>query len=266
MNHLNRTVEWSVRSRCKRMETTRFPPIKLVINAAARNRQPLQQLLFSLLSVGHRKWEDTIVVLGGGGADVPPTRHYVGEFVGVSHEATQASHAMNATLVVVRVAQHSFDYHGYHALWRYRHHRLVAGQGYLYTVDTTLAHPGFPRRLDDLGRIFQKPDAKQCSMHVHSVPLPNANLCAFGFGVLLHYGNNFDLPNLSKREAVDIEKGCAGSRARPLVHFAGSLVEQHARKGCGFHDVYATGRHPRICWYYDGLHLMKFHDARVHME
>ena len=92
------------------------------------------------------------------------------------HEATQASHAMNATLVVVRVKQHSFDYHGYHALWRYRHHRLVAGQGYLYTVDTTLAHPGFPRRLDDLGRIFQA--RCQAVLHARALCRCRMRICA----------------------------------------------------------------------------------------
>ena len=263
----NRTTEWSIRLRCKRMETARLPAIKLVINANWHKRQALFQLLYSLVSVGHVMWEDTVVVLGGGGVDIPPQSHLVSTFAGVPDSAVYSTdaHATNATLAVVHTAEQAFDYHGYHALWRYRHHRLVAAQGYLYTVDTSLAHPGFPARLRDLGKAFQRQESKMCSMQVFSVPLPNANLCAFGFGVVLNYGNNFHLTNLTKREAVDIEKGCADSRAHPLVDFAGSLVTQHERKSCGAHDVYVTRRSPRLCWYYYDLRLMKFHDARAHV-
>lgn len=254
-----------IRQTCRRMDTARLPAVKLVINANAHNRQPLRQLLYSLLSVGHSLWEDTIVVLGGSAREVPPTRELVSSFAGVPPDTAVPSPVTGApaTLVVVQAALHSYDYHAFDALWRYRDHRLIAAQGYMYTMDTTLAHPGFPKRLIDLGRNqFRQSDSKRCSLQVLTVPLPNANICAFGVGVLFNYGPNFWLPNLTKREAVDIEKSCEGSRARALVEFAGAVVEQRPRKSCGHHDIYSTGRAPRLCWYYDGLNLLKFQDAR----
>jgi hypothetical protein len=169
-----------------------------------------------------------------------------------------------ATLVVVHSAVHAYDYHAYDALWRHRRDPLIRAQGYLYTVDSTLAHPGFPRRFAELGKVFERSESKKCSVQVLTVPLPNSNLCSFGFGVLLSYGRNFgQLANLTKREAVDIEKACVGSRARALAEFAGSVITQHDRKSCGHHDVYVTRQHPRLCWYYDGLNLLKFHNAHV---
>ena len=260
---LNSSRVSATRLSCRRLNTAALPAVKLVINANARDRQPLRQLPYSLLSVGHYLWDDTIVVLGGGAADIPPARQLVSSFAGVSADSVHSSTTKPATLVVIQTAYHSYDYHAFDALWRYRHDSLVAGQGFVYTMDTTLAHPGFPRRLLELGKnIFRHSESKRCSIQVLSVPLPNANLCAFGVGVLLNYGTNFRLPNLTKREAVDIEKGCAGSRAKPIVDF-GALIEQHPRKSCGYHDVYATRRSPRLCWYYDGLNLLKFHDSRT---
>ena len=245
------------------MQTAKLPPIKLVVNANARNLRALRQLLFSLLSVGHYLWEDTVVVLGGDGMNLPPTRRRVSEFAGVPSDAPISLSNVHATLVVVHMAEHSFDYHGYNALWQYQDDPLIAAQGYLYTVDTTLAHPGFPRRLHELGKLFRQTESKRCSLQVITVKLPNANLAAFGIGVLLQYRTNFLVPNMTKHEAVDIEKACEGSRAKALVEFAGSVVEQHPRKSCGHHDVYVTRRSPRLCWYYDGLHLLKFQDPHT---
>ena len=261
---LNGTLASSIRLSCKRWGTSRFPPIKYVINANARDRKPLQQLLFSLLSVGHYLWEDTIVVLGGGGVDLPPARQLVSTFAGVSAQAVPSTMTGNpATLVVVHTAAHAYDYHAYDALWRHRRSELISAQGYLYASDTTLAHPGFPKRLTEIGKnIFQQSESQRCSLQVMTPPLPNANLCAFGVGVLLNYGANFRLPNLTKLEAVDIEKNCEGSRARALIEF-GSTIEQRPRKTCGHHDVYVAKRAPRLCWYYDGLNLLKFQDPKA---
>ena len=264
---LNRTQKVSILLRCKRLDTVRLPPIKLVINANARDLRPLRRLIFSLLSVGHRLWDDTVIVLGGNGANVPPMREPLGTLAGLLFDPrfdnqTREPRASSATPVVVRTATHSFDYHGLDALWRYRHNSLIAAQGFLYTVDSTLAHPGFPKRLGELARNFRRTESKRCSMEVHTVPLPNANLAAFGIGALLAYGNNFGrLSNMSKAEAISIEKGCEGSRARNLIEFASSVATHHARQPCGAMDIYNTGDHPRLCWYYHGLELYKFHDA-----
>jgi hypothetical protein len=174
---LNSSRVSATRLSCRRLNTAALPAVKLVINANARDRQPLRQLLYSLLSVGHYLWDDTIVVLGGGAADIPPARQPVSSFAGVSADSVHSSTTKPATLVVIQTAYHSYDYHAFDALWRYRHDSLVAGQGFVYTMDTTLAHPGFPRRLLELGKnIFRHSESKRCSIQVLSVPLPNANL------------------------------------------------------------------------------------------
>ena len=258
---MNRTTESSIRQLCKKMRTSQMSPIKLIINANSRDHRPLRQLLFSLLSVGYSQWRDTVIVIGGGGQDRPPTRQLVSEYAGVTMDHTEPGVGRGPSLVTMHVAEAAFDYHGFSALWQHRHHQLVAAQGYIYTVDTTLVHPGFPRRFFELGKNFQRVESKMCSMHVHTVPLPNANICAFGVGVLFNYGANFAIPNLTKREAIEIEKDCVGSRGLSLVHFARSVVTQRPRQSCGHHDVYATRQSPRLCWYYDTLQLLKFHDA-----
>ena len=260
---MNRTTEWSIRQLCKRARTSQMSPIKLIINANSHDRRPLRQLLFSLLSVGYSQWSDTIIVTGGGGVDRPPTRQLVSECAGVTMDRTGIG--PGPSLVTVHVAETAFDYHAFNALWQHRDNQLISAQGYIYTVDTTLVHPGFPKRFFELGKNFQRAESKQCSMHVHTVPLPNANICAFGVGVLFNYGTNFAIPNLTKREAVEIEKDCVGSRGLSLVHFARSVVMQRPRQSCGHYDVYTTRQSPRLCWYYDTLHLLKFHDARTLM-
>ena len=68
-NPLNSSRVSTTRLGCRRLNTATLPAVKLVINANARDKQPLRQLLYSLLSVGHYLWEDTIVVLGGGMGD-----------------------------------------------------------------------------------------------------------------------------------------------------------------------------------------------------
>ena len=131
---------------------------------------PLRQLFASLAAVGFEQWQHVMVVLGGSAADQPPRMQAIDSLLTGSEPSSQrkpprafATHMPNS-VAVVRSRYMMTDYHGLAALYTYACHPLVAARGYLYTLDTSLAHLSFPSRFDAVAAAFR---SSECSTTVN---------------------------------------------------------------------------------------------------
>ena len=236
---------------------------------------PLAQLLLSLVSVGFFAWEHVLIVIGGAHSEEPPHHEPLESLLGstaslatslaastsvASPAATSptsddlAAPPISSTgkprlasgpttglaVAVIRTRRHASDYHGLGALYTHARHALVAARGYLYALDTCLAHPSFPSRFAAVAAAFS---SSECSGVLYTVALPNSNLAAFGRGVVLAYQNHFShLKMRTKREGIAIELGEAPFHQRSLVAFATKVVlARKRREDCGWYDTFRTG-------------------------
>ena len=163
-------------------------------------------------------------------------------------------------VTVIFQRHQSFDYHGLAALHVHARHPLVAARGYIYTLDTTLAHPSFPQHFDYIARIFVRAQTN-CSSALFTAPLPASNIFVFGRGVVQLYRNAFSSMALTKAEAVLLEKGLSTTH-RSLVAFGAPVRFSPRRRAyCGSgYDPYRLQRRTvlRRCYYYEELGLFKF--------
>ena len=151
---------------------------RLVINSHVHYRQPLEQILHSLASVGFVEFCRVIVVIGGAGEEQGPSK--VGN------------------LTIVRRRLNAGDYTGFDTLHLYRTHVCVDSPGYFYLHDTCLFHPQFVP-------FFAALEFRNRSNAVLIAPRLSSNIMALGRGVVEAYGTTFGR-NISKKEGWVMEK------------------------------------------------------------
>ena len=198
--------------------------MKVVVNSCVTHGNALAQLLLSVRQSDFPA-SDLIVVVGGADECAEPLR-------------TREGH------VQIQCTKQAFDFHGFTCLFQYKNHPLVTADGYLYIHDTCIAKSDIAKRLAALD--FSNPCV------IYGPPLPAANMCAFGYGVLERIGATYDIP-ISKSEAMRIERGMSSI---PHPYRFGSLQLLPARRRVGECDPYTDGQ--RISFYYDSFGVYKY--------
>lgn len=210
---------------------------KLVVNAYIGSPF-VENLIYSLKGADFTAFADVIFVLAGAPENREPVFKQLREFTSIPDKDYS---------VVIEVQKHNYDLHGFAALNRHKDHPLVKAAGYLYSLDSVTFDPGFRE-------VFNAFNFKDRDI-VYTVPLPNSNIAAFGYGVVENYGNTFEEP-ISKKEGVIIEHGRGVIRkVKPLpcwgrIHFTGDRQLQAARV--------LRGNASRVMFEYPRWHLHKY--------
>lgn len=220
--------------------------MKLVINSSISYTVPLTTLLVSLTESDFDAFGDVIVVRGGAAQDRVGARRICDIL-----PLTQCKQIV----FVIDTTGENYDYHGFDAVYRFRHHDDVQSPWYFYVLDTVTVEP-------DFGTLFRHMSAKCENVPgdrptIVSCALPNSNICIFNAALVLRYKGIFSTDKLTKKEAMMVECGHRVRAIKPLVAYAKVKLPLAPRTFVEQCDPYDTG-FDRDKWHYPDLHLHKY--------